>query len=121
MISINELLISIIPLLISINELLISINTVDDEVFIDINNSFIDINNWQLIASLLTRGSQSINLGQCESSDLWTLPLLKCDWQAESREIDISAPDGSSRSGISLRRQYVMFLVLHPEITQHVQ
>ena len=36
-----------------------------------------------------------------ESSDLWTLPLLKCDWQAESREIDISAPDGSSRSGIS--------------------
>ena len=37
----------------------------------------------------------------CESSDLWTLPLLNCDWQAESREIDISAPDGPARSGIS--------------------
>ena len=37
----------------------------------------------------------------CESSDLLTLPLLNCDWQAESREIDISAPDGSARSGFS--------------------
>ena len=36
-----------------------------------------------------------------ESSDLWTLPLVKCVWQAKSREIDISAPDGSSRSRIS--------------------
>ena len=45
---------------------------------------------WQVIYSLV-----------CESSDLLTLPLLNCDWQAESREIDISAPDGSARSGIS--------------------
>ena len=37
----------------------------------------------------------------CESSDLLTLPLLNCDWQAESREINISAPDGSARSGFS--------------------
>ena len=37
----------------------------------------------------------------CESSDLLTLPLLNCDWQAESREIDISAPDGLARSGFS--------------------